>query len=242
MSSRKRSIVIAAPARCGCHWLEHILRDLTGFAKATKLATKGRGGGARPSDVKKWERKRRARQTYTSHVTLGDWQSCTDLVDIVALLRDPRDVLISWAFYVLRPGKDYLAEGYNVVGQTPKEVMRNQSVQANIVSWFRNYAEYEDKVPHALVKYEDLLNQPVVAIRTAFGQLGRKAPSSRTIKAVVEKYDFAYFTHGREPGQENVKHHYRKGIIGDWVNHLAEEEAAQYLAKFGDIVKELGYL
>ena len=240
MGSNKRSIVVVAPMRCGCHWLEHLLRELLGFKKGTKLAMGGSGGGARPRDVKKWEHKRRARQTYVSHVRLSDWK--TDLVDIVVLLRDPRDVLVSMAYYVLGQEKGYLAERHGVVGHTPEETMYSESIRSSIISWFRNYAEHRDKVPHVLVLYEDLLNRPVDAIRTAFGQLGRKAPSSRAIKEVTEKYSFAYFTKGRKPGQENVQHHYRKGIIGDWKNHLTEEEAAQYLAKFGDIVKELGYL
>jgi hypothetical protein len=49
----------------------------------------------------------------------------------------------------------------------------------------------------------------------------------RVVRGCVERADFRTLA-GREPGQEAASY-YRKGIVGDWRNHLSHAAAARAL-------------
>lgn len=58
---------------------------------------------------------------------------------------------------------------------------------------------------------------------------------------VVERFSFQNMAGGRDKGQEDQTHHYRRGVAGDWRNHLNEEHLAAFRKRFGDLVERLGY-
>jgi hypothetical protein len=58
---------------------------------------------------------------------------------------------------------------------------------------------------------------------------------------VLDRYSFASLTGGREIGQEDQGHHYRRGIAGDWRNHLKPVHLTAFRERFGDLVERLGY-
>ena len=64
---------------------------------------------------------------------------------------------------------------------------------------------------------------------------------AQSILGVVHARRFKKLTGGRAPGEENVKSHYRKGVGGDWVNHMNEEHVAAFKERYGDLVLKLGY-
>jgi hypothetical protein len=46
---------------------------------------------------------------------------------------------------------------------------------------------------------------------------------------------------GRQKGQEDQKSHYRKGVAGDWVNHLTGANKDLFKERWGQLVVDLGY-
>jgi hypothetical protein len=52
---------------------------------------------------------------------------------------------------------------------------------------------------------------------------------------------FSRKTVGRTQGMENVKSHFRKGMVGDWVNHFTSEHVVIFKKKYGDLLVKLGY-
>jgi hypothetical protein len=46
---------------------------------------------------------------------------------------------------------------------------------------------------------------------------------------------------GRQAGQTNVNSHYRKGVAGDWVNHLTPDHLRHFSDMFGDVLLRTGY-
>jgi hypothetical protein len=46
---------------------------------------------------------------------------------------------------------------------------------------------------------------------------------------------------GRKVGEEDEKSHYRKGVPGDWRNHLTDDHLALFRKRYGDLVERLGY-
>jgi hypothetical protein len=64
-------------------------------------------------------------------------------------------------------------------------------------------------------------------VSTLVGTLGRNAYE---VKA-----------NGRAKGAEDVTSHYRKGVPGDWVNHLGPGHKDYFKARYGELLIKLGY-
>jgi hypothetical protein len=58
---------------------------------------------------------------------------------------------------------------------------------------------------------------------------------------MLERYSFARLSGGRTPGDEDITSHYRRGVAGDWTNHLTEKHLDAIRDRFGDLVERLGY-
>lgn len=58
---------------------------------------------------------------------------------------------------------------------------------------------------------------------------------------IVYKYDFERLSGGRKPGEESEKHHYRKGISGDWKNHFNDEHKGFFKSHYESLLIKLGY-
>lgn len=61
------------------------------------------------------------------------------------------------------------------------------------------------------------------------------------ILGIVYENDFQKKTRGRQPGQEDTKSHYRKGVAGDWKNHFNENHIKIFKEKYNDLLIQLGY-
>jgi hypothetical protein len=58
---------------------------------------------------------------------------------------------------------------------------------------------------------------------------------------IAYEHDFYKASGGRKPGEENVKHHYRKGIAGDWKNHFNEEHKRVFKQNYNPLLVKLCY-
>lgn len=59
---------------------------------------------------------------------------------------------------------------------------------------------------------------------------------------VNDRYSFTRLSKSdRKPGEVDENNHYRKGVAGDWVNHLTERHLEIVRARYGDLVTRLGY-
>lgn len=56
----------------------------------------------------------------------------------------------------------------------------------------------------------------------------------------LQQYSFESLTK-RKQGQENEKHHFRKGVAGDWANHFTPKVSEEFKRRYNDILKEYGY-
>ncbi len=68
----------------------------------------------------------------------------------------------------------------------------------------------------------------------------RWIPAERMLSAVYNNR-FAKRAGGRSPGQENIQHHFRKGIPGDWNNHFSVRHTREFNHRYGDLLEKLGY-
>jgi hypothetical protein len=67
-----------------------------------------------------------------------------------------------------------------------------------------------------------------------------RLPVERLLGIIWEN-DFSKKTGGREPGQENIKSHYRKGTPGDWKNHFENVHYDYFYKNYNHVLLKLGY-
>ncbi|MGH7124253.1 MAG: sulfotransferase family protein [Stellaceae bacterium] len=91
------------------------------------------------------------------------------------------------------------------------------------------------------LRYEDLISEPVPTLARLCRFLGVDDRSA-VVKLCLDKASFARLSGGRAPGQEDNQSFFRKGIIGDWRNHLDAATNEHILAKAGELMRGYGYL
>jgi hypothetical protein len=60
-------------------------------------------------------------------------------------------------------------------------------------------------------------------------------------QSIIERHRFERLTGGRPPGVEDVHHHYRKGIAGEWRSLFEERHRALFTRLYPNLVAALGY-
>lgn len=176
------------------------------------------------------------------------------------VIRDPRDIMVSAYFSHLHShpisfgGVDWpelaqLREELKHVSEAEgllKEIDFLAPLIDGIATW-----DYHQ--PHILeVKMEELVDQPELWWTRILEHLQWLAPEGVTdpgpgllprqyVKDLPEKFSFDKMSGGRSKGEEDVTSHYRRGVAGDWKNHLDDTHIEKFRATFGDLVERLGY-
>jgi hypothetical protein len=65
--------------------------------------------------------------------------------------------------------------------------------------------------------------------------------SSTYVSSALERFAFSKLAGGRERGEEDPTHHYRRGVSGDWRNHLTDAHLAEFRRRYDGLVEHLGY-
>jgi len=90
-----------------------------------------------------------------------------------------------------------------------------------------------------LVRYEELVADEQATFQRImdYCQIG-VAP--KRLRTVVANNSFAAMT-GRQPGEEDMMAHARKGIVGDWRNYFTDEIKALFKDRYGEHLIATGY-
>jgi len=136
---------------------------------------------------------------------------------------------------------DYLENG-NIL-----DVKFEQIVEAPYLQWLK------------ILKHLDILNEDLQvndSIKDISMELFRRIQSKILVNSTLNKnegispytalgivYDhrFEALTKGRKTGSEDIKHHYRKGIPGDWRNHFDNEIIDCFKEKYNNLLLKLDY-
>ncbi|MBI1293539.1 hypothetical protein GC175_01105 [bacterium] len=71
--------------------------------------------------------------------------------------------------------------------------------------------------------------------------LKSEALPKQALRRLLQRHSFERKSGGRNRGAENVKHHYRKGVAGDWSNYFTPCVKDAFKHHYPDLLTRLGY-
>lgn len=165
------------------------------------------------------------------------------------VMRDPRDVLVSW-YFSWKHSHQVMAD----VGER-REQLQKMSGDEGLIYGIENLAA--DGLFNALrswnqvrlapatelmvVRYEDLIDAEQFAFyQRLFAHCDIRIPEE-PLRDLLQRHSFAALARGRDRGIEDVSSHLRKGIHGDWKNHFSPAVTEKFRNVTGDLIEALGY-
>lgn len=161
-----------------------------------------------------------------------------DFTRRLLIVRDPRDVIVSYYYFLYHNCVDDTRETsygklHTLVAMKRVVFMVLRQWRTHYYSWQRNGA--------IIVKYEDLSMDPVGTLQQTLDQLQISVDAAIITKA-VEAFSFETLSGGRQRGDAQNHAFFRKGVVGDHTNHLHKIDLAIVQSVLGGPMQSLGYL
>ena len=149
----------------------------------------------------------------------------------IHIIRDPRDAATSAWFHfgvndAQRDFETYIR--YFLTEVWPLNVGRTRQVGAQLGD---RYLE---------LRYEDLSADEPAQIQRLLTHLGVRSDAS-TVQTCASAGAFRSNSGGRERGDADANSHWRKGVVGDWVNHLPKALVSECCHRISDLMHQCGY-
>jgi hypothetical protein len=156
---------------------------------------------------------------------------------LVFLLRDGRDVVDSW-LAAYQDGSWAQEEGAFPLAPEGREafIRWQASVWAHRTEEVAQAFGRHDPTRRVLVRYENLLEDPVTELVRICGAIG-KAPDRARLAKIAERNDFAALP-GSAKGERCAV---RAARPGGWRDHLSEREQRIMLEELGETLASFGY-
>ncbi|WP_202807215.1 sulfotransferase domain-containing protein [Synechocystis sp. PCC 7509] len=164
------------------------------------------------------------------------------------VLRDPRDIVISWYFSVryshtpnrlVNPVRDELNKLNLEDGLTYSIYkLKDVGLFAAQKSWMEA-AKSDSKIK--IILYEDLASNNFTCLKDIFKYLDIQMPEDQ-VNILYERHKIDNHFQGREQGKEDISSHYRKASAGDWKNHFNPSTEACFNEATGNLLEVLGYI
>lgn len=141
----------------------------------------------------------------------------TDL-KLLLMVRDPRDVVVStWRWSI--GNSDYLVDKFGTIEAFSEHYAGYWTTR------MRERLKAIEVAPDRcrMISYE-ALQQDTAAEMTGICEFLAVAVDAGEIQTAVQTASFKAVT-GAAPGEEDISRHARKGVVGDWRNHLSVEVA-----------------
>jgi hypothetical protein len=169
----------------------------------------------------------------------------------VHLFRDPRDMVVS-GYFSHRNSHPVDADGVRW-----KELIRHRitlrtldkdagmAAEIEFSGYFLDHMlSWNYDAPNVLpVRMEDLVSDSAGQWRRMLEhwQVLDLLPEGQ-LDELLRTYSFDQLAGGgRKVGEEDESSHYRKGVAGDWRNHLTDDHLKLFRKRYGDLVERLGY-
>ena len=169
----------------------------------------------------------------------------------IIVIRDPRDVWVSYFFYeiynhkgtdreiVLKGYDENLSDKENLTRYIEEKTAYPENFNPRF-SYIKFIENWIDKKNVFVVKYEEVHKDPEGILRRILEHFGENNIDSEKIKSAIEENTFKSIT-GRTSGNQDKFSHKRKGIIGDWKNYFNQESTALVHKTQQELLVKLGY-
>lgn len=169
----------------------------------------------------------------------------------VHLFRDPRDMVVSGYF------SHRNSHPIDVDGVRWTELIRHRinlhkmdrdagmTAEVEFSGYFLDHMlSWNYDAPNVLgIRMEDLVDNSLEQWRRALAhwEVLDLLPDGY-LEELLRTHTFGQMAGGaRKIGEEDEASHYRKGVPGDWRNHLTDEHRTLFRKRYGDLVERLGY-
>ena len=231
-----KSIFLTTCGRCGTIWIKTIVSNVFGFKQELPDMKMFDRQYARiyeyPANVMNNEINSPGNHIYTGHIPMTNMFFLNDFLNIIAMIRDPRDVVVSGAYFNIMKG--------NLAKEDFKENVLANLYSGHVFTILYSFLGQRNYTPYCIVKYEDMMADALKCASNIFDHFGYEY-DQEILKSAIINTQFKNMSEGREAGQENVNHYFRKGVIGDWKNYLTQKENAEFISKHGKLMEEFGY-
>jgi len=167
---------------------------------------------------------------------------------VVYIVRDPRDVALSYANYMghdIDATIDAMRNPTAAIGARPGSL--SPLLRQRLLTWSDHVRSWLDAgLPLLLIRYEDMLANPCAALTAAARFLAWNA-APEIIASAVETTRFGRLQseeskHGFESGARLTGPFFRRGLAGDWQSHLTPKQVRRLEHDHRTIMARAGYL
>jgi len=163
----------------------------------------------------------------------------------VYMVRDPRDVVLSYAAHSGRSTEEMIA----VLNKDTSFAGNDRGTWHALFTWSMHVTSWLDNptFPRHCVRYEDLLARPEEVLEGVVNHLGWDLDTDRVCRAVqattFDKLQQHEAQNGfREKHQRSTDQFFREGKAGGWKGRLTRAEAQSIEDQHGEVMGRLGYL
>ncbi|MGM0879650.1 MAG: sulfotransferase domain-containing protein [Bacillota bacterium] len=157
------------------------------------------------------------------------------------IIRDLRDTLIS-LYFSYKISHEILSPEFQEVRNRLTGLSLDDGLVYLILNLFQFFKEFQLSWigDERLIRYEDLIVNDTKILTDLFINDFKLPITPERLRAVIEANRFQKLT-GREPGNEDILSHNRKGIANDWKNYFSPNVKRIFKNQFGDVLIKTGY-
>jgi aryl sulfotransferase len=239
MGSRvTRTVWLAAYPKSGNAWLRIFIANLSATdapADINALSEQHRGSALNTRFIN-------AQTAYTSSNEKDPVPR--EIIGAIVIVRDPRDIAPSLAAY----SRNTIDDAIEFMGDPDAfPTVENCPIQRKLSRWSHHVASWleQKEIPVHLVRYEDLVADPVTSFRRALRFAGTTVGDD-IIRRAIAFSDFKQLhaqeiAKGAQEAQPSTGRLFRRGVAGGWHDELTAAQTARIEANHGAMMQRLGY-
>ena len=167
---------------------------------------------------------------------------------VLYIIRNPLDVAISFSHHLNisvdetitqmnNPDYTFCSRKDRIFNQLPQKLL---TWSEHVLSW-----TVLSQLPVLVIRYEDMLNNPIATFEQATGFIGLKSGRNDIMQALeqvtFERLKQQELQNGFAEKSARAESFFRKGIAGEWKTILSEEQVRKITALHGRVMKTYGY-
>lgn len=249
-SYAQNCLFIAGLPKSGSTWVSDLLRSLPGFSQFSPVRWNqdfhvGEIGSEEHALYPGWEKEFRNMLAVVKGHSWGTPENIASLDELnmryLITVRDPRDVIISEYWFVRRTPHHASHDLTNRLSLSEyiTERLTNGAFERMTIDWIREWTRNRNPEQSRILRYEDLLAEPLRQLREATVFLGLDV-SDHVLRATVGRNSFAKKA-ARSQGEEDTSKFLRKGTADQWKEVFDKSQLELFSAAGEDVIRKLGY-